>query len=188
VDLTAATGVAAAHREAPRIGGAEARAAYARLVAETDRIFTRITSGPRPVQVFFTLSTAPYDGADELILSIRRDRVVEITAAAAEPDRLHPLMGCEVGGAYDRFRAVHDVLGHGGLEVGFDRNGEYAAWRYQERHHSHLARRALATELHAEHSVRWTVGELAEHKAALLDERLIEVSRVGARQPAMTSS
>ena len=89
-------------------------------------------------------------------------------------------MGCEVGGAYDRFRAVHDVLGHGHLAVGFDRDGEYAAWRFQERHFGPLARRALATELHAEHSVRWTTGDLPEHKATVLDERLIERSRVGA--------
>jgi hypothetical protein len=40
-----------------------------------------------------------------------------------------------------------------------------------------LARRALATELHAEHSVRWTTGELPEHKAVLLDERVISRSR-----------
>jgi hypothetical protein len=88
-------------------------------------------------------------------------------------------MGCEFGGAYDRFRAVHDILGHGHLELGFDRNSEYATWRYQERLHSPLARRALATELHAEHSVYWTTGELPEHKAVVLDERLIERSRGG---------
>ena len=92
-------------------------------------------------------------------------------------------MGCEVGGAYDRFRAVHDVLGHGLLQVGFDRDGEFAAWRFQERFHSELARRALATELHGEHSVRWTTGELPEHKAALLDERLILRSRAGLSDP-----
>jgi hypothetical protein len=88
-------------------------------------------------------------------------------------------MGCEVGGAYDRFRAVHDVLGHGYLSVGFDRDGEYATWRFQERFHSPLARRALATELHAEHSVRWTTGELPEHKTVLLDDRVIARSRAG---------
>jgi hypothetical protein len=171
--------VAAALQHAPRVGGADARAAYAQLVSETDRIFGAMTQGPRPIRVAFTRYRTPYDTADELITSIRRDRAVEITTAAAELDRLHPLMGCDVGGAYDRFRAVHDVLGHGGLNVGFDRDGEYAAWRDQERHHSPLARRALATELHAEHSVRWTTGELAEHKAALLDERLIARSRIG---------
>jgi hypothetical protein len=176
-----AADVAAAHQEAPRIGGAIARAAYAQLAKESDRLFRLITQARRPVRVFFTLSTTPYDDADDLITSIRRDGVLEVTAAACERDRLHPVMGSEVGGTYDRLRAVHDVLGHGHLAVGFDRDGEYAAWRSQERHHSALARRALATELHAEHSVRWTTGDLGEHKATLLDERLIESSRVGAR-------
>src|SRR5258708_39237393 len=139
LDPIAAAAVAAAHQEAPRVGGAIAEAAYTRLVNETDRIFLLITHAPQPVRIFFTLSTTPYDDADELITSVRRDRVLEVSTAASERDRLHPVMGCEVGGAYDRFRAVHDVLGHGHLAVGFDRDGEYAAWRDQERHHSPLA-------------------------------------------------
>jgi hypothetical protein len=140
-----------------------------------------ITRARRPVQIFFTTSTTPYCDADELITSIQRDRVLEVATAARERDRPHPAMGCEVGGAYDRFRAVHDVVGHGHLAVGFDRDGEYTAWRFQERYHSPLARRALAAELHGEHSVRWTTGDLPEHKAVVLDERLIRRSRVGAR-------
>jgi hypothetical protein len=112
-----------------------------------------------------------------------RDRLLEVTAVARERDRLHPVMGCEIGGAYDRFRAVHDILGHGHLGLGFGREGEYAAWRYQECLHSPLARLALATELHAEHSVRWTTGGLAEHKAAVLDQRVIERSRAGRSSP-----
>jgi hypothetical protein len=104
-----------------------------------------------------------------------------------ETDRLFHLlavdvvftMSSQVGGAYDRFRAVHGVLGHGHLGVGFDRDGAYATWRFQERRHSPVARRALATELHAEHSVRWTTGELAEHKAVLLDERIVARFRAG---------
>ena len=39
------------------------------------------------------------------------------------------------------------------------------------------ARWALATELHAEHSVRWTTGEVAEHKATLLPPWVVHVSR-----------
>lgn len=178
-DPNAAAAVAAAHGEAPRTGDAEARAAYASLIAESDRLFCLVTSGRRPVQIVFTSCSRPYADAYELITSTNRDRVLEITAVASERDRLHPFMDCRIGGAYDRFRAVHDVLGHSRLEVGFDRVGEYVAWRYQERFHSPLARRALATELHGEHSVRWTAGEPAEHKAALLDERLIARSRRG---------
>jgi hypothetical protein len=178
VDPKAAARVAAAHQDAPAVGDAIARAAYAQLVLESDRSFRRITS-TGGVQVCFTTCRAPYAAADELIVSVRRDRRLEVTTAAVQRERRHPLMSCEIGGAYDRFRAVHDVIGHGGLGVGFDRDGEYAAWRYQEQFHSPLARRALATELHAEHSVHWATGELSAHKGVLLDERLLELSRQG---------
>jgi len=172
LDPLAAREVAEAHHAAPRTGGPVCEAAYSRLVEETDRLF-----GLLPVEVVFTMSEHPYESADELIRSVRHERALEVTSVAWERDRPHPLMGCEVGGAYDRFRAVHDVLGHAHLGVGFDRDGEYATWRFQERFHSPLARRALATELHAEHSVRWTTGELPEHKAVLLDERVVSRSR-----------
>jgi hypothetical protein len=179
VNPIAARGVAEAHHAAPHTGGPASDAAYARLAVETDRLFQLLTTGLGAVEIVFTASERPYDGADELIRSVERDRILEVTSAARDGDRPHPAMGCEVGGAYDRFRAVHDVLGHAYLGVGFDRDGEYATWRFQERFHSPLARRALATELHAEHSVRWTTGELPEHKAVLLDERVIARSRAG---------
>jgi hypothetical protein len=181
LDPIAAREVAEAHQAAPRNGGPACAAAYACLVAETDRLFRFLTTGPVPVDIVFTMSEYPYDGPGELIRSVQRDRVLEVTSAARDRDRPHPAMGCEVGGAYDRFRAVHDALGHGWLGVGFDRDGEYSTWRFQERFHSPAARRALSTELHAEHSVRWTTGELPEHKAVLLDERLIARSRNGRR-------
>jgi len=175
LDPVAAREVAEAHHAAARRGGALCDAAYARLVQETDCLFRLVT-----VDIVFTMSHHPYDSAGELIESVRRDGVLEVTSVAWERDRPHPLMGCEVGGEYDRFRAVHDVLGHAFMGVGFDRDGEYATWRFQERFHSPLARRALATELHGEHSVRWTTGELPEHKAAVLDQRVIARSRAGA--------
>lgn len=174
LDPLAAREVAEAHDIAPRTGGPRCDAAYARLVDETDRLFRRLT-----VDIVFTMLEHPYGSADELIRSVRYDRVLEVTSVAWERDRPHPVMGCKVGGAYDRFRAVHDVLGHAYLGVGFDRDGEYATWQFQEQFHSPLARRALATELHAEHCVRWTTGELPEHKAVLLDERVVKASRTG---------
>jgi len=39
------------------------------------------------------------------------------------------------------------------------------------------ARRALATELHGQHSVYWTTGHMAEPKAVLLDPALLRRSR-----------
>jgi hypothetical protein len=179
VMLGAAREVAEAHHSAPRTGGPECSAAYARLIDESDRLFRLLTTGRDRVEIVFTRSERPYDDANELIRSVRRDRVLEVTSATRDRDRPHPAMGCEVGGAYDRFRAVHDVLGHACLGVCFDRDGEYATWRFQEQFHSPPARRALATELHAEHSVRWTTGELPEHRAVLLDARVIARSGGG---------
>jgi hypothetical protein len=96
-----------------------------------------------------------------------------VVTVAADRHRRHPLLDSTRGGAYDRFRAVHDILRHAGLGLGFDRHGELATWLHQERFHSPLARRALATELHGQHSVLWTTGQMAEPKAVLLDPRLL---------------
>jgi hypothetical protein len=86
-------------------------------------------------------------------------------------------MGSGMAGEYDRFRAVHDTLGHARLGSGFDRHAEFTVWLWQERVHSPLARRALATELHGQHSVLWTTGQMAEPKVVLLDAGLLQRSR-----------
>jgi hypothetical protein len=181
VDPAAARAVAAAYADAPTRRDPLTRAAYARLVAESDRLLRRITSPHRPdaVRVRFTTCHEPYRSADELIASVIHDRLLEVATVAG--DRRHPLMDSTRGGAYDRFRAVHDILGHAGLALGFDRNGEFAVWLYQARFHSPLASRALATELHGQHSVYWTTGRMAEPKAILLDPQLLRRSREGAR-------
>jgi hypothetical protein len=192
VDPAAAREVAAAYLNAPGRRDPFTTAAYARLVTESDRLFRRITSPDRPdsVRVDFTTCPAPYRDARELIRCVADDRVLEVSTVAADPDRRHPLMGSEVGGAYDRFRAVHDILGHARLGLGFDRHGEYGVWLSQERFHSPLARRALATELHGQHSVYWTTGQMAEPKAVLLDPGLLRRSRLprpGATRTAVRS-
>jgi hypothetical protein len=125
------------------------------------------------VHVAFTGCPAPYADADELIRSVKHDRLLEVTTVATDRGRRHPLMSSERGGAYDRFRAVHDVFGHARLGAGFDRDGELATWRAQERFHTPLARWALATELPGQHSVLWTTGQVAEPKAVLLEPRLL---------------
>ena len=178
VDPASAREVAAAYVGTPNRPCPLVAAAYAQLVIESDQLFRRLTAPDRPdwVHIAFTTCPAPYASAQELISSVRHDRLLEVATIAAKPDRRHPLMGCEVGGAYDRFRGVHDVLGHARLQLGFDRDGEFATWRSQERFHGPLARRALATELHGQHSVLWTTGDLAEPKAILLDPRLLRRS------------
>jgi len=172
--------VAAAYLDAPRRRDRLTEAAYAALVTESDRLFSRITSTARPdaVRVAFTACAVPYRDADELIDSVRFGRVLEVTTVAADGDRRHPLMGNEPGGAFDRFRAVHDILGHARLRLGFDRDGEFAVWLDQERLHGPLARRALATELHGQHSVRWTTGQPVECKAVLLETELLRMTRL----------
>jgi hypothetical protein len=174
----AAGEVAAAYADARPRPDPLVAAAYARLVTESDRLFRRITTPDRSdgVHVAFTECPAPYADADELIISVTRDRVLEVTTVKKSPDRPHSAMGNDPAGAYDRFRGVHDVLGHARLRHGFDRDGEFAAWRFQERFHSPSARRALATELHGRHSVLWATGEHAEPKAILLDSRLVRRS------------
>jgi hypothetical protein len=181
VDPAAAHDVAAAYVDTPSRPDPLVVAAYAQLARESDRLFRRITSPDRPdrVHVAFTTCPTPYADAAELIDSVRHDRVLEVVAAATEPENRHPLMGSDIGGAYDRFRAVHDVLGHARLRLGFDRDGEFTAWRSQERFHTPLARRALATELHGRHSVLWTTGDFAEPKAILLHPRLLRPRLLG---------
>jgi len=156
------------------------RAAYGQLMIQSDRAFAALTCRRQPtgIRVVFSRCRTPYASDREMIAAVRADRLLEVTTAAAELDRRHPLMGCEVGGAYDRFRAVHDIVGHVAACFGFDRDGEFSAWLTQERLYRGLARWALATELHAEHSVRWTSGALAEHKATLLDRDLLARARM----------
>ena len=178
VDAAAARAVAAAYLAAPWRGDRRAIAAFAQLVTESDRLFRWITSPdrPDPVRVAFTKNLPARFRLGLLSFSVVTD-----------PDRRHPLMDSAVGGAYDRFRAVHDILGHARLGVGFDRHGEFTAWLHQERFHSPLARGALATELHGQHSVRWTTGEMAPPKGVLLEPGLLHRSRLRAGAAAATT-
>ncbi len=101
VDPTAASRIASAHLEAPRMGDALARGAFAALARESDQLFKLIADTDRPggVRISFTSCLAPFTSAEELITSVRRDRRLEVSTVARERDRLHPVMGCERGGA-----------------------------------------------------------------------------------------
>jgi hypothetical protein len=148
--------------------------AYRQLEAQTDRQFAALTDpqGPYRVAVVGTSELTPYSDAEELAASVLSSRTLEVTTSAA--DRAHPLLGGEVGGAYYRFRAVHDLIGHVATGYGFDRDGEYSAWLVQRSLYTGLARWAAATELHGEISALWTTHEFPEHKAVLLDRHLLE--------------
>jgi hypothetical protein len=160
-------------RSTPR--GALVVAAYESLQAETDRLFRAVVRGDAPdsVRIVFTHCQEPYGSDQELIHAVRAGRVLEITTAAISSEPIHPLLGCEYGGAFDRFRAMHDLFGHARTGFGFDLQDELAAWRTQDRLHGGLARLALATELLAINSARSILGEAPEHKAMLLEPELL---------------
>ena len=147
--------------------------AYEQLELQTDRQFAALTDprGPYRLTVVGTGDATPYRDAGELIASVLATRTLEVTSSAA--DRAHPLLSGEVGGAYHRFRAVHDLIGHVATGYGFDRDGEYSAWLVQRDLYTGLARWAAATELHGEISALWATGQVAEHKAVLLDRHLL---------------
>jgi hypothetical protein len=147
--------------------------AYQQLELQTDQQFAALTDpqGPYRISVVGTSELTPYADAGELAASVLASRTLEVTTSAA--DRAHPLLGGEVGGAYYRFRAVHDLLGHVATGYGFDRDGEYSAWLAQRSRYTGLARWAAASELHGEISALWATHEFPEHKAVLLEPDLL---------------
>jgi hypothetical protein len=153
-------------------------AAYAELSDQAATWFLRLTTDKArtPIRAVFTGCPAPYADAGELSESVRHNRVLEIFPAANARDRQHPLLDVSVGGAHDCLRAVHDIVSHGWLRYSFDRHGEFSAWRVEHRMYTGAARWALATELHGQHSVLWTSGQVAEYKAMLLPHDLLLAS------------
>jgi hypothetical protein len=152
--------------------------AYEQLQSETDDLFYLLAGSDvaDALRVVITRCQEPYGSDAELITAVRASGVLEITTAASE-SRIHPVLGCEYGGPFDRFRAVHDAIGHAGAGFGFDLGGEIAAWHVQDRLHGTLAGWALATELLAVNSARSTLDAAPEHTAMLLEPGLLERSR-----------
>ena len=154
-------------------GYARVKEAYRQLQTETDQLFTIVSRDPvsSEARVVFTRCSRPYASDAELIAAVSSGCTLEVTSAATAEGRLHPILGCEFGGAFDRFRAVHDLIGHGWCGYGFAFDAEYAAWKAQDRLHSGLARCALATELYGVNAARAIIGESPGLKALLLPIR-----------------
>ena len=147
------------------------------------------TSGAtHPRRVHPPNCAAPYCSDEEMISGVRMTRLLEVTTSASEPDWSHPLFGNEPGGAYDRFRAVHDIVRHIDTGFGFDRFGEFGAWLAQDRFYRGPGRLALGTELREEHSVRWTTGPVADHKATPLHPPILARAEEGCPRSATTCS
>jgi hypothetical protein len=163
-----------AHRDAQVIE------AYRQLEVETDQIFTSLAqdASDSSIRVVFTRCAEPYESDDELIFAVRNNGTLEVTSAATAGERLHPLLDCAFGGAFDRFRAVHDLIGHAWCGYGFDLNGEWAAWSAQDRLHSGLARLALATEIYGVNAARVIVGAAPDLRALLFAPSLGEGARL----------
>jgi hypothetical protein len=180
VDHSQAYRIAEAFLAAPRRAPDEAIvAAYGALSDQSTRWYRHLTSeqAGRPIRVVFTHHPEPYANASELSASVRHGHLLELWPASRDHDRRHPRLDTTLGGAYDRLRAVHDIVSHGWLGLDFDADGEYSAWLVEDQLYTGRARWALATELHGEHSVQWTTNDLADHKAALLDSALLRASR-----------
>lgn len=163
-----------AHRDPQVIG------AYRQLQLETDHLFSLLTREGchGVVRVAFTRCPHPYEDDAELIVAVRTKGTLEVTSATTARQRLHPLFDCSFGGAFDRFRAVHDLIGHAWCGYGFDLNDECAAWGAQDRLHSGLARFALATELYGVNAARAIIGEAPDLRALLL----VPTTRSGIRR------
>src|SRR5258707_5048783 len=115
VDLAAATEVGEQYLNAtssPR--DSRVAGAYERLAAETDFLFGAALrdDGPGSVRIVFTRCPEPYGSDQALIEAVRACRILEVTTAAISPRRMHPVLGCELWGPFDRFRAIHDLVGH----------------------------------------------------------------------------
>lgn len=179
IDFEQAYLVATAFLDAPQSPSNHlVAAAYRELGIQADRWFDRLTGSGAvmPIRVVYTRCSEPYASGAELAARVRSERLLEIWPSSYDRERSHPALDTVVGGTYDRFRAVHDIVSHAWRGLGFDRHGEFAAWLNEHSLYSGLARWALATELHGEHSVRWTTGEVAEHKATLLDASVLQRS------------
>lgn len=179
IDFEQAHLIASAFLEAPRTSRDPlVRAAYAALGAQADRWFDRVAGAAArtPIRVVYTRCPEPYATGRELAERVRADRLLELWPARYDHERSHPLLDTSIGGTYDRVRVVHDIVSHAGFGYGFDRDGEFRAWLTEDRMYTGLARWALATELHAEHSVLWTTRTVAEHKATLLPVDLLRAS------------
>lgn len=145
----------------------ETARAYAAFVRETDQQFRWLTDVVG-VRVSF-LSQDPYCDAsgepDPAAMHADLARgvlAVWRTDAGSNP---HPLLTAEQN---DRFRAVHDVFGHGATGSNFSQLGELVAWHHHAAMFRPLARRAMTTETRGQSAYVFTRGSFGPQYATLL--------------------
>lgn len=139
---------------------------YRALVQETWQQY-RFLTGALGVRVIVQPED-PYENAEALHAELATGTLrVWATSAGDNP---HPLMSDEEN---DAFRAVHDAFGHGSIGLGFDPDGEEAAWVKHRQMFSLRARGAMTTETRGQTMTMYfgpKPGVFAEQKALLLPE------------------
>lgn len=100
----------------------------------------------------WTADGQPYRNSDEMIADVRQNKHVYFFTGGGPHalfDVVDPATGLSVN---DKFRAIHDVLGHAGGGYGFGARGEENAWRAHSQMFSDKARRAMTTETRGQNS------------------------------------
>ncbi len=124
------------------------RKAYDQFIRETEAQYDYITNvlGYEIV----VQNKNPYDVPAEMLADLRGNRRLKVLST--ESTGGHPYLTNEQN---DKFRAVHDFFGHGGLGNTFDRNGEYVAYLKHAQMFSEQARGPMFSETMAQNS--WLV-------------------------------
>jgi hypothetical protein len=163
--------VAGWYLDEPAEPSAAVRRSYRALVRDTARLFAVI--GRLGVRVSYVRTPGePYASAAELCAELRERGSLRLATIAR--DDPHPLLGGAEGGVVDQLRAVHDVLGHAALGVGFDLQSEFATWLQCRTLFSAEARPAAFCELVGAVSAHVVSGEKPRLVAKLPPDDLLD--------------
>ncbi len=151
--------------------------AYRQLAVETDQQFRAL-----PIQFSYHRGgLGDYSSSKEMIEDVRRNKHLYVFQGG-DPHQFLNKVDPETGlNENEKFRAVHDALGHAIYGNEFGPKGEEIAWAVHQQMYSPLARLAMTAETRGQNSVVNYTPLNAELKASLakLDELLYEAKRRG---------
>lgn len=104
-----------------------------------------------------------YPNAPAMAEDLRKGK---LAVSATTPDQSSAVFSDEEN---DKFRAIHDVLGHGATGRGFSPSDEYAAYEAHARTIPKQARRALFSEVVGQAAYWGVTGEFAPQTANVVD-------------------
>ena len=108
----------------------------------------------------------PYPNAPAMAADVAKGRIRVLSTEATGG---HSLLTNEEN---DKFRAVHDVMGHAATGRGFSRHGEQAAYAHHSQMFSEKARPALSAELRSQTSHLIFTGEFPPNAPAEQSQRV----------------